>query len=70
MKRTIEASNDDNKPARLLRLRHRVLRRRSANETEPEGLPPGPAFPIGHGLRTGALLSLFADTAVATQIAA
>ena len=70
MKRSVKASNDDNKPARLLHLRRRGSRGGLSNETEPEGLPPKPAFPTGLGLRTGALLSFFADSAVATQAAA
>lgn len=70
MKRTVAASNDDNKSARLLRLRRRSAAPRKLGEPEPEGIPPAPGFPTAHGLRTGALLSLFADRAVSTQAAA
>jgi hypothetical protein len=70
MKRTVEASNDDKKSARLLRLRRRSGRKGETELSDPESLPPGPAFPAARGLRTGALLSIFADNAVATQAAA
>ena len=70
MKRSVVAAKDDKKGARLLRMRRRSERSRGKQEPEPEGLPPSPGFPTARGLRTGALLSLFDDSAISWQAAA
>jgi hypothetical protein len=68
MKRTV-AAKDDKKAARLLRSKTRTGAA-EPRETDPDGVPPGPVFPASRGMRCGAVLSYFADSAVATRAAA
>lgn len=70
MKRTVEATKKTKKDARLLRSKARTAQAVEGRGTDPDGLPPTPVFPATRGLRSGALLGLFADSAVATRAAA